>query len=260
MWIFTTFGLFSVVQKKPQDTFLTVRARVSDDLDRLRQTYLPELSDTIENAGTDYPYRATIGYEDFALGLARIAKDIHYGNFKDAVAVEQGHARAHAYERVWSDLRGLERDHLKPRATSRFQERDTRPVSYGGVVFDDQGKVLLREPRGHFGGYVWTFPKGRSDPGESAEQTALREVREETGIEAGILAPIPGNFRGSTTDNTYFLMAFKAVADKPDRETASICWVTTDEAAQRISQTIIETGRARDLAVLKTAVDLWHRR
>ncbi len=260
MWIFTTFGFFSAVQKKPEDTFLTVRARVSEDLDRLRQTYMPGLSETIENAGTDYPFRATIGHDDFALGLARIARDIHYGNFKNAVALEQGSARAYLYERVWDDLRGLASHPPRPRTTLRSQRRGDRPASFGGVVFDAEGRVLLREPRGHFGGYVWTFPKGAPDPGESAEQTALREVREETGVEAEIRAAIPGNFPGSMTDNQYFLMAFKSVAGPPDRETASIYWAKPEEAAQRISQTIIEAGRARDLAVLKAALDLWHRR
>jgi hypothetical protein len=37
MWIFTTFGFFSVVQKEPGDEFLTVRARDPKDLDRLRE-------------------------------------------------------------------------------------------------------------------------------------------------------------------------------------------------------------------------------
>src|SRR5215831_4693917 len=37
----------------------------------------------------------------------------------------------------------------------------------------------------------WSFPKGKADPGESIEQTALREVREETGIDARIIDPLP---------------------------------------------------------------------
>ncbi len=53
------------------------------------------------------------------------------------------------------------------------------------------GGVLVRRLRGHWhvaairpGGKpagVWALPKGRIDPGESGEQTALREVVEETG-------------------------------------------------------------------------------
>jgi 8-oxo-dGTP pyrophosphatase MutT (NUDIX family) len=36
----------------------------------------------------------------------------------------------------------------------------------------------------------WSFPKGKADPGESIEQTALREVREETGLECRIIGPL----------------------------------------------------------------------
>ena len=79
-------------------------------------------------------------------------------------------------------------------------------AAYGGAVFDGAGRVLLREPANHFGGYVWTFPKGKSDKGETPEQAALREVLEETGCTARILAPIPGDFAGDTTANHYFLM------------------------------------------------------
>ena len=55
------------------------------------------------------------------------------------------------------------------------------PDAFGGVLVREDGKILLREPKGHYGGYVWTFPKGRADEGESAREAALREVREETG-------------------------------------------------------------------------------
>ena len=56
--------------------------------------------------------------------------------------------------------------------------------SYGAVLFNAKGEVLLREPTGHFGGYAWTFAKGRPDRGENPTDTALRELREETGYNA----------------------------------------------------------------------------
>jgi 8-oxo-dGTP diphosphatase len=54
----------------------------------------------------------------------------------------------------------------------------------------------LRRPKGDFDGYVWTFPKGRPDAGETPEQAALREVKEETGYSAKVIGKLPGSFRG----------------------------------------------------------------
>ena len=56
----------------------------------------------------------------------------------------------------------------------------------GGLVFDDEGRVLLIRDRNGF----WVFPKGHVDPGETPEEAAVREVLEETGIRAQILAPL----------------------------------------------------------------------
>ena len=109
MWLFTTVGFFSVVQK-PRDAFLTVRARVASDLNHLRIAYLPTLSPTIVTKKGDYPYRATVSHKDFAAGLARMARDIHYDNFKNEVEKEMGAQRERTYEEVWSLLRELEEE------------------------------------------------------------------------------------------------------------------------------------------------------
>ncbi len=77
-----------------------------------------------------------------------------------------------------------------PRAKARA--KSTRKLRYGGVVVNEAGEVLLYEPLNHFGGYVWTFPKGTQEEGESPEQTALREVEEETGVRACIVGEVPG--------------------------------------------------------------------
>ena len=55
------------------------------------------------------------------------------------------------------------------------------PDAFGGILVREDGKILLREPKGHYGGYVWTFAKGGANAGGSAEDAALREVHEETG-------------------------------------------------------------------------------
>ena len=118
--------------------------------------------------------------------------------------------------------------------------------AYGGIVVDAKGRILLREPSGHFDGYVWTFPKGRPQSGETAEEAALRETREETGVVGEIRARIPGTFSGGITDNVYFLMRPTGEAGRADEETASLKWATPDEARGLIRETTNDVGRERD--------------
>ena len=61
-----------------------------------------------------------------------------------------------------------------------------RAVSCGGVVIF-RGKILLlyKNYRNRYEG--WVLPKGTIEEGENYKQTALREVREETGVKARII-------------------------------------------------------------------------
>ena len=129
-------------------------------------------------------------------------------------------------------------------------------LACGGVIIDTEGRILLREPSGHFDGYVWTFSKGRPERGETPEKAALREVWEETGVFAEIVDRIPGTFSGGTTENIYFLMRPTGQCRPPDKETWSVRWVTPDEARVLISETTNRVGRKRDLAVLEAALTL----
>jgi 8-oxo-dGTP diphosphatase len=129
--------------------------------------------------------------------------------------------------------------------------------AYGGVLINDRGEVQLREPTGHFGGYVWTFAKGRPDPGETSEQTALREVLEETGQAARIVALIPGVFAGTTTSTVFFLMEPVGEPGPFSEETAHVRWVNQAEAQRLIGKNQTPAGRQRDRAVLAAAFSVW---
>ncbi|MFC7734275.1 NUDIX domain-containing protein [Roseomonas sp. GCM10028921] len=125
--------------------------------------------------------------------------------------------------------------------------------AYGGVLVSRTGKVLLREPSGHFGGYVWTFARGRPRKGESPADAALREVRKETGYEVEITALIPRVFAGTTTTTAFFLMGPRGSQKSFNSETSATRWVTFEEAEQLIAETKTKSGRERDLTVLRAA-------
>jgi 8-oxo-dGTP pyrophosphatase MutT (NUDIX family) len=75
-----------------------------------------------------------------------------------------------------------------------------REISAGGVLVKViRGRPMLAaiRPRGKPEG-LWALPKGKIDPGERPEETAVREVREETGVE-GTLVEKLGDVRYTYT-------------------------------------------------------------
>jgi ADP-ribose pyrophosphatase YjhB (NUDIX family) len=127
---------------------------------------------------------------------------------------------------------------------------------YGGVIFDDQGRVLLRKPRGNFGGYAWTFPKGGGNGVEHPVDIATREVLEETGHDGEVIGIVPGRHSSGSSANYFFLMRSKSHdPSRMDTETEETIWVDYDEAKQRIAETTLGAGRKRDLAILDAAFE-----
>jgi 8-oxo-dGTP pyrophosphatase MutT (NUDIX family) len=127
-------------------------------------------------------------------------------------------------------------------------------LSYGAVVVNDKGEVLLREPKGHYGGYTWTWPKGKQDAGEHPIDTALRELREETGHAGVPLGLVPGGHKGDTGTSFFFLM--RSAGENPawmDGETASTKWVSPREALKLIAKNS-PSGAKRDRAILRAAM------
>ena len=59
-------------------------------------------------------------------------------------------------------------------------------MSAGGVVYREDAGTLLIALCGRMRTATWNLPKGTPDGGETVEQTALREVQEETGLEVEI--------------------------------------------------------------------------
>jgi len=83
----------------------------------------------------------------------------------------------------------------KPSAKIRPRRRipTQREVSAGGVVYRGTGEdieVVLASRRTRRGDLAWGLAKGGIEPGESREDAAVREVREETGLDATIEADL----------------------------------------------------------------------
>jgi 8-oxo-dGTP pyrophosphatase MutT (NUDIX family) len=119
-------------------------------------------------------------------------------------------------------------------------------TSAGGIVvrFDDGVPSLVvgarrRDPDI----YTWTLPKGTPNAGETREQTAVREVREETGLEVRItdvLESIEYWFvqRGTRIHKTvhYFLMEpTGGDLERHDHEFDKVRWVRFDEAGDLLT-------------------------
>jgi 8-oxo-dGTP pyrophosphatase MutT (NUDIX family) len=111
----------------------------------------------------------------------------------------------------------------------------------------------------------WQLPKGLVDPGETPEMTALREVREEAGIEAEIGAHIDtieywyvgrrGKQRVRFHKRVhFFLMAYQAgEVSRHDREVNEARWVTIEQAKAMLAfpseRQVVEKAQAQLLTL-----------
>jgi 8-oxo-dGTP pyrophosphatase MutT (NUDIX family) len=120
-------------------------------------------------------------------------------------------------------------------------------VSSGGVVVrpnrDDYQVCLINDGR------YWGLPKGNVEPGESPQQTALREIAEETGLRIeslsviGELPPSEYVYRRRDSGRLIFKRVHHYLVSAPPNaelhpdpaEIAEAEWVSFDEALQRAS-------------------------
>src|SRR3954452_13476730 len=100
----------------------------------------------------------------------------------------------------------------------------------GGVVLRDGAIVLVHRPKYD----DWTLPKGKTEPGESDEECALREVEEETGLGCELLQELTTvsyeDPHGRPKQVRYWLMRPASGELGPANEVDDARWVPLGEA------------------------------
>lgn len=120
-----------------------------------------------------------------------------------------------------------------------------REFSAGGIVLKNRQVLLiknaaLRDPKKAY----WGFPKGHIDSGEKSEEAAVREIKEETDIEAKVIKKL-GDSRYIFTNKNgekvfkvviYFLMKYVSGDLKPQElEIMEVGWYNPEAASEMLS-------------------------
>ncbi|KPJ70343.1 hypothetical protein AMJ51_02180 [Microgenomates bacterium DG_75] len=124
------------------------------------------------------------------------------------------------------------------------KKKTKREFSAGGVIFrkKDNGQIEWLICR-HSGHHKWIFPKGLIEKGEKAEEAALREVREECGVKAKVIARLKSpekfvyQFKGTLIfkNVVYFLMEYISGKTKDhDWEVEEIGWLPYKQALNEL--------------------------
>ncbi|AKN15709.1 hypothetical protein MHAE_08353 [Mycobacterium haemophilum DSM 44634] len=127
--------------------------------------------------------------------------------------------------------------------------RTVHETSAGGLVIDgidgprDAQVAALIGRIDRRGRMLWSLPKGHIEQGETAEQTAIREVAEETGIRGSVLAALGRIDYWFVTDGCrvhktvhHYLMRFSGgELSDDDLEVAEVAWVPMRELPSRLA-------------------------
>ncbi|ORW69992.1 NUDIX hydrolase [Mycolicibacter senuensis] len=139
----------------------------------------------------------------------------------------------------------------RPRTARHGPERlrTVHETSAGGLVVDgidgprkDQVAALIGriDRRGRM---LWSLPKGHIEVGETAEQTAIREVAEETGVQGDVLAALGSidywfvteGRRVHKTVHHYLLRFSSGELCDDDVEVTEVAWVPIRELPSRLA-------------------------
>jgi 8-oxo-dGTP pyrophosphatase MutT (NUDIX family) len=127
--------------------------------------------------------------------------------------------------------------------------RTVHETSAGGLVVDgldgprDSQVAALIGRIDRRGRTLWSLPKGHIELGETAEQTAIREVAEETGIQGDVLASLGSidywfvteGRRVHKTVHHYLLRFLGGELSDHDLEVSEVAWVPLAELPSRLA-------------------------
>ena len=137
--------------------------------------------------------------------------------------------------------------------------KTVRDVSAGGVAFRRTPHGIEVALVGRLEPERWVLPKGTPNRGESMEQTAVREVAEETGIQVRLIRPLHDiqywfvlhGVRHYKTVHFYLMEAVGGDTSLHDHEYDEAAWFPIDEAERRLSfanERLVVTKAAAELA------------
>lgn len=118
------------------------------------------------------------------------------------------------------------------------------------IVEDQQVKMLFMKPSNpDFGGPEWQIAKGKIDKGESTEQAALREAKEELGL-------FRGNLEGIELLGTFLKSITIYIGKVNDKELFGVPSFETDGTQWLTLEQFMEQGRGLHKPIIQAA----HRR
>ncbi len=138
------------------------------------------------------------------------------------------------------------------RCTGVARLRQALATSAGGIVvrFEDGApQLVVGKRRRERDGVTWTLPKGTPNLDETTEQTALREVTEETGLDVRIVRPfdsieysfVQGRTRIHKTVHYFLMVPTGGDLAHHDHEFDEVRWIGFDDAPGLLT---FETERA----------------
>lgn len=101
----------------------------------------------------------------------------------------------------------------------------------GGLVYDDEGRLLMIRRGNEPGRGLWSVPGGRIEPGESDAEALVREMAEETGltVEPGALV---GRVRRGNFDIADYRCTVLGGELRPGDDASDALWCTRSDLEQ----------------------------